>query len=257
LIGLDKIRIGGQIEVSTVDWSGHVTFLLFCAGCDFRCPFCSNSSLIPFSSGQDFSLKTIKERVSMGINKGLIDAIGFSGGEPSLQTKPIIQLCRWAKKHRLKTFLNTNGNHPNFIEKLGKNKLLDYVALDVKAPLEPEAYGRTIGLTRNIQKIVERVKESIKTCKKNGISIEVRTTVVPGLIDDRESIRKIAKFIKKECSTYVLQQFYPFKEVLNKKFLKKNSPDRKDLVDLAMIALEEDIEKVYVRTRQNGMERVV
>ena len=70
-------------------------------------------------------------------------------------------------------------------------------------------------------------------------------------------IRKIAKFIKDKCTIYVLQQFYPFKEVLNKKFLKKNSPDRQYLIDLAMIALEEDIEKVYVRTRQNGMERIV
>jgi pyruvate formate lyase activating enzyme len=254
---LDNIRIGGQIEVSTVDWSGHVTFLLFCAGCDFRCPFCSNSSLIPYSSGQDFTLRAIKERISMGINRGIIDSIGFTGGEPSLQTEPIIQLCRWAKERGLNTFLNTNGNHPNSIEKLGENKLLDYVALDVKAPLEPEIYGRTIGLTRNIRKIVERVKESLITCKKNGISLEVRTTVVPGLIDDIESIRKIANFIKNKCSIYVLQQFYPFKEVLNKKFLKKNSPDRQDLINLAMIALEEDIEKVYVRTRQNGMERIV
>ena len=250
-----KIRVGGFVDLSTVDWHGHLTFVMFAAGCDFNCPFCSNGALIPLDSGEETSLESLQRRVLR--NLPLLDAVGFTGCEPSLQPKPVIEMFRWAKSQGLKTFLNTNGSNPQLVKTLVDGKLVDYLALDVKAPLSPDTYGRVIGLVQNVSSIVNRVKETMRICKEANVPLEVRTTVVPTLIDDEASIRKIARSVRDYCCAYVLQQFYPFEEVLDPTFRNITPPKRDVLLKLARIARGEGIENVYIRTREHGMEKVI
>jgi len=250
-----KIRVGGFVDLSTVDWHGHLTFIIFAAGCDFKCPFCSNGTLIPLDSGEETSLESLQKRVLR--NHMLLDAVGFTGGEPALQPKPVVEMFRWAKSQGLKTFLNTNGNNPQLVKTLIDGKLVDYIALDVKAPLSSDEYGRVTGLAQNVSSIVNRVKETMRICKEANAPLEVRTTVVPTLIDDEASISKIAKSVRVSCCAYVLQQFYPFEEVLDPKFRNIAPPNRDALLKLAKIALKEGIENVYIRTREHGLEKVI
>ena len=248
-----KIRVGGLLDFSTIDWYGHITFMLFCSGCNFRCPFCDNATLIPLDAGREIDLETIKESVRANI--GFLDALGFTGGEPSLQPKPVIALCRWAKNRGLKTFLNTNGSNPRFIGEMARQELLDYVAMDVKAPLKKETYSRATGLQMDVSKAMANVMESLAVCKKANLPLEVRTTIVPTLIDDEQSIRDIAKAIS-NYGIYVLQEFFPFDGMPDERLRTVKPPDKEALIRLARIALEAGVEEVYIRTRAGGMERV-
>jgi len=249
-----KIRIGSLLDLSTIDWYRHTVFMIFCAGCNFRCSFCSNSSLIPIDSGGDVNLELIKNRVLK--NMGFLDALGFTGGEPSLQPRPIIELCDWAKKKGLKTFLNTNGSNPTLIDDLTGKNILDYVALDIKAPLRPGIYGWVSGLDKGVEIIIANIKETLDICRRAGLPLEVRTTIVPTLIDDETSIREIARSVR-SCTIYVIQEFFPFKEVLNEQLRGAKPPRRELLIKLAKLALEEGVKDVYVRTRENGMEKIM
>ena len=227
--------------------------MLFCSGCNFRCPFCSNSALIPMDSGRELAIDTITQRILE--NNGFVDALGFTGGEPTLQSESILTLCEWAKEQGLETFLNTNGSNPKLINDLSNRDLLDYVALDVKAPLRSEAYSSMIGLKSGIEAIVTSVKEVINLCNNAGLPLETRTTIIPTLIDDEASIREIAQSVK-SSSIYVLQEFFPFDEVFDENLRQLKPPERDNLIRLAKCAFEEGVKEVYIRTRQNGLEKV-
>jgi pyruvate formate lyase activating enzyme len=212
-----------------------------------------NAPLIPLSSGGEVGLKFVKERILANID--FLDAIGISGGEPGIQPEPIIALCSWAKKKRIKTFLNSNGSNPKLIRKLLDKHLLDHIAIDVKAPLSSEAYSKVIGLNESIDRILSDIRQSLELCLKASLSVEVRTTIVPTLIDDERSIREIARVVK-GYGIYVLQQYFSFEEVLDERLRKVKPPDRATLVRLAGFSLEEGAREVYIRTREYGMERI-
>ena len=249
---MGTIRIGSIVDLSTVDWRGHTVFMVFCAGCNFRCPFCSNSNLLPMNSGGEVDLRVIEDRLYS--NREFVDTFGFTGGEPGLQSDAITELCDWAKKRGFKTFLNTNGSNSILVEELSKRSLLDFVALYVKAPLNQEAYSQVAGL-RITGDIISSIREVIRLCKERGIRLETRTTIVPTLIDDNESIKEIADSVR-TADAYVIQEYFPFEEVLDERLRRLKSPERKRLLELAQSSIEIGLREVYIRTRQNGLERV-
>jgi len=247
------LRIGGIVDVSTVDWYGNVTFMVFAAGCNFRCPYCQNSTLIPTDSGQEVGLDFIEQRVKANIL--LIDALGVTGGEPTLQPKALQEVYTLARKWRLKTVLDTNGSRPDVIKKLLSEGLVDHVALDVKAPLKPEDYRRVAGV-KNSEKIVENVRKSLDLCIEHGVSLEIRTTVAPELSDGEEFIRDIAKAIKGKYNLFFLQQFNPLGDILDPKLKEHGFMSRQRLLDLASVALGEGLKEIYIKTHERGLERV-
>jgi pyruvate formate lyase activating enzyme len=248
-----EVNIGSLLDLSTIDWQGNRTFMIFCAGCNFHCPYCQNSSLIPLDSGGPVELAFIKNRVRENI--GLLDAIGFTGGEPCLQAAQVTELCEWAKHVGLKTFLNTNGSTPSLIASLSLRGLVDYIAMDVKAPLEADAYGRVIGLRRFGEEIVTAIKETYQAIVDAPSFLEVRTTIVPTLIDDEASVRDIASSVH-NCDLYVLQEFLPVPEVPDPELRTVRPPKRERLLSLAQIALEAGVNAVAIRTRRYGFEEV-
>ena len=246
-------RIGGLQSLSTVDWNGHVTSLIFTAGCNFRCPFCQNSALLSMNSGREIELNELLNRIEIDLT--LADSIGFTGGEPCLQPELLLETFKWSRKIGLKTYLNTNGSFPLIIENLIHQQLLDYVAFDVKAPLKPNTYSKVIGISNGVEKIISDIKDTIRICTRNLLDFEVRTTVVPTLIDDEDSIKEIARTIR-DAPSFILQQFYPSNNVLNEQLRKIRSPKRVDLQALARVAKEEGIKNVYIRTTTHGLEKV-
>ncbi|MDQ1278917.1 MAG: pyruvate formate lyase activating enzyme [Thermoproteota archaeon] len=247
------IRIGTILDLSTVDWRRHTVFMVFCAGCNFRCPFCSNSNLLSMDSGGDVNMSLIEERLYA--NREFVDALGFTGGEPGLQSDAVIELCDWAKKKEFKIFLNTNGSNSILVEELSKRHLLDYVALDVKAPLRSKVYSQVAGLNIS-EDILDNIREVIRLCKDRSIQLETRTTIVPTIIDDNESIREIAKSVE-TADFYIIQEYFPFEEVLDERLRRLKSPTRERLLELAQSAIRGGLREVYIRTRQNGLERVI
>ncbi len=246
------MRLGGVVATSTIDWYGNVSLVVFFAGCNFRCPYCQNSGLIPLDSGEMLGPEYLRKRLEK--EKNLLDSIVLSGGEPLLQPEGIRMACRLAKEIGLKVMLNTNGSRPNVIGELLNDGLIDRVALDVKAPLNPESYAPFLETEGgNVPAIVKR---TLEICRERGVEVEARTTIAPGLSDEPGFIKAIAEDIRDLCDLYVLQQFDNMGEVLCQDLKSKTPPTKEKLIELARVASEAGIGNVYIRTRRTGLERI-
>lgn len=248
------MRLGGITDMSTVDWYGNVSLVVFFAGCNFRCPYCQNSGLIPLDSGEEVGLELLRRRIEVGLS--LLDAVVFTGGEALLQQEAVTEAAELVKDFGLRLMLDTNGSLPSVVERLLCAGLVDRVALDVKAPLTAEDYGRVIGLPQLGAEMAEAVSRTLEFCNGHGVEVEARTTVAPTISDDPEFVRRIASSIKGRCSIYYLQQFDNTGNVLSPRLKKLKPPSRESMVLLAEAALGEGVVNVYIKTRELGLERV-
>jgi pyruvate formate lyase activating enzyme len=251
------LRIGGVTDLSTVDWYGYLSMVIFWAGCNFRCPYCQNSSLIPLDSGELIDLVFLRERIEKSLKPiGLIDAVVFTGGEPLLQPEGVMEAARLIKEYGLKLMLDTNGSVFTPFREIIESGLVDRVALDVKAPLNVEEYSRISGLDRGVEGIVGAIKSALKLCKKKGVPVEVRTTVAPKISDNPRFIKSIAENIKGYSSVYYLQQFDNQGDILDKNLKEMKPPTREKMIELAETALQTGLKNVYIKTRVHGLEKI-
>jgi pyruvate formate lyase activating enzyme len=170
--------------------------------CNFRCPFCHNSGIIETPEAYaTIPLKKIEDFILD--RKDFIDGICLTGGEPCLhKNKGLFEFFKRIKELGFKTKFDTNGYDPDCLKKILDEKLVDYVAMDIKGPLD-ERYDKLSGIKTDINKI----NNSIKLIMESGIDYEFRTTVVPKLLDI-DDIRDIAKGIS-GAKKFALQQFVP------------------------------------------------
>jgi pyruvate formate lyase activating enzyme len=197
------IDIRGWVRTSLIDFPGHIATVLFTGGCDFRCPMCHNADLVlrPGSLPAihaDEVLAFLKRRV------GKVTGLVLTGGEPLMQPG-VVPFVSAVKACGVHVKLDTNGYHPDGLSHLIEQHLVDYVAMDVKAPLEkyPLLAGREL-LDR------DRILASVSLLAQGRVAWEFRTTVVPGMLDGHD-IETIAKWLagvgNPESTPYVLQQF--------------------------------------------------
>ncbi len=174
------MEIAGFIVNSFVDYPAHIACVVFTPGCNMNCWYCHNRSIINETKGgydEDKILKIIADR------KGFLDGVVISGGEPTLQPD-LENFITKIKKIGLKVKLDTNGTNPEVLATLVNKNLVDYIAMDIKAPFEK--YNK-ITIIPNI----EAVKESVKFIMGCGVDYEFRTTFAPNLqVDDIVSICK-------------------------------------------------------------------
>lgn len=165
--------ISGLQKMTLLDYPGKVACTVFLQGCNFRCPFCHNSDLLgkdgPETIPVDTLLAFLKKRV------GLLDAVCITGGEPTLQ-KDLPALIRQIKALGYLVKLDTNGSRPAVLKALVEEKLIDYVAMDIKN--SPSRYSETVGLN-NMD--LSGVTESIRYLLEGHIDYELRTTVADEL----------------------------------------------------------------------------
>ncbi len=249
-----RLRVGGITDMSTVDWYGNVSLIVFCAGCNYRCPYCQNSGLIPLDSGREIDLDLLRDRFEA--NKVINDAVVFTGGEPALQPDAVIEAARLAKNRGLKVMLDTNGSVKENIDKILRSGAIDRVALDVKAPINPIDYGKVTGRPDLGEASVEAVEHCLNLSKDLGIEMEIRTTVAPGVSDDPAFIRSIAESIKGRCDVFYLQQFDNLGEVLSQTLKQEKPPTREAMTSLAREALQTGLRSVFIKTRSHGLERM-
>jgi pyruvate formate lyase activating enzyme len=250
-------RLGGITDMSTVDWYGNVSMVVFFAGCNIRCPYCQNSGLIPLDSGEEVDLGYIEERLQIGMKPvPQLDAVVFTGGEPLLQPDAVLEAAKLVKTYGLKIMLDTNGTVFQAAERVLRSGLIDRVALDVKAPLTPEDYGAVSGVPRLGDVFSASVGKTLALCKELGVDVEARTTVAPTVSDEPGFIRRIAEDIKGLADVYYLQQFDNQGEVLSPELKEMESPAREYLVELAKQAIDTGLERVYIKTRFGGLERI-
>ncbi len=228
--------IKGFTGVSLIDFPGHIASIIFVGGCNFRCPFCHNPELVvSFTQLPDFNEGEIFKRLAARI--GFIDGVEITGGEP-LIFKEIKSFIVKLKELGLKVKLDTNGYFPKRLANLINGELLDYVALDLKAV--PKKYPLAVGKKIDFK----RIKESLQLLCESRITFEVRTTVVPGLVEekDMEQLAELASGTK----LYALQQFRNLK-TLNPHYRNIEPYPPSVLKRMAEILRKKGIKRVEIR----------
>ena len=225
------MEIGGLQKTTLIDYPGKVACTIFTIGCNFRCPFCYSLELVlpekikkqERISEKDF-FDFLKER------KDLLEAVVLCGGEPTIH-RNLPEFCKKIKKLGFLVKLDTNGSNPKMLQKLIQGSLIDYVAMDIKAPLLAglnfqfsifnfqtklkfkNRYEQMTGVKVNL----EDIKKSVEVLKQGKIDFEFRTTVAPGL--EKDDFLKIGDWIGGKNVNYFLQEFNTQKPVLNPKIL--------------------------------------
>jgi len=215
--------IGGLQKLTLIDYPGHIAATVFTVGCNFRCSFCHNPELV---SSIKYGISSIFEKDLFDLLKnrqGKLEGVCITGGEPTIQPD-LIEFIRKIKESGYKVKLDTNGARPDVLRQLYNEKLLDFVAMDIKNT--PEKYKKTVNSLVDI----ERIKLSVDLIRNSGIDYEFRTTAVPG-IHTGEDFVKIGKWLK-GSKKYALQS-YREKNILDEKLKKKTKGKKLDLEKIA------------------------
>ncbi len=248
-----SVRIGGVVDLSTVDWPSRICSVIFFSGCNFRCPYCQNGKLVDPNYGKHLEVEEIVKLVLRG--RPLTEGVVITGGECTLQPEGLARLCRRLKEVGLSVGIDTNGSMPHVLNELLQEGIVDRVAIDVKAPLEPGIYEEVIGLRGRGEDVVRSVERSLDLLLKSGLEVEARYLAVPSVTSSANYVREVAKKVR-GVARFVIQQFRPEADLLDPSFKRVRAPTRQELLELAQVALEEGLSNVYIRTREHGLERV-
>ncbi|MDN5347934.1 MAG: pyruvate formate lyase activating enzyme [Clostridia bacterium] len=202
------IAVRGLQKTSLVDFPGEVCTTLFWGGCNLRCPWCHNADLVL----RPWALPRLEIQEILGFlteRRSWSQAVCLTGGEPALDPELPAFVLK-LKERGFKVKLDTNGTRPEVLSQLIDQDLLDYIAMDVKAP--PDKYGMLAGVKVDLKAI----RESIDIIRASEVAYEFRTTVVPGLLLE-EDLLAIGRWLG-GAKRYVLQQFRPAGSLLDENY---------------------------------------
>ena len=256
---MPRVKVAGWIETSLVDVLGNASFSVWFSHCNFRCPWCQNGPVVLCRESREVEIGEILDSVKE--HAWISDYLHVTGGEPTLQPHQLEELLRRVKSEtELKTSISTNGSNPSVLSELLEKGLLDHVAIDVKAPLsDRELYARVIGLEEG--SVVERVASSLSEILERCGFVEIRTTLVPGLLSV-EDVERIAAYLANlrvggdKRIAYVIQQFSPSETVLSEEFRRAPRTDLESVLKAAKRASEVLEWEVWARTLERGVIRV-
>lgn len=229
--------IKGFLGVSLIDCPKKIASVIFLAGCNFRCPFCHNPELVTgFHQLPDLSIEEVLRKLKEREN--FIDGVVLTGGEPLIYRTLKNFLERIKKETNLFVKVDTNGYFPDHLKELIQEGFVDYIAMDIKT--SPDKYYRATGRKLNFS----RIEKSIKLLLNSSILYEFRTTVVPGLVEEKD-LYVIASLLS-GARKFVLQQFRNLKTLDERfKIIRPYSPQK--LYDMKRFLREFSISEVEVR----------
>lgn len=234
--------LAGLQKNTLIDFPGKISCIVFTLGCNFRCNYCYNPTLViherfpkELLKEEDF-FKFLEERV------GLLDGVVITGGEPTLH-KDLNLFITKIKDLGFAVKLDTQGSSPIFLESILKEGNVDYIAMDIKAPIEKYKEITNSHFDPNL------ILQSIKIIKdyadqNKNFDYEFRTTIVAGDLD-KSDFEKMGEMIK-GASKYYLQEFRPQEDLNNKDYSKRGPYSESEMKELKEI-MEKYIEKVYIR----------
>lgn len=202
---------GGLEKLTLIDYPGKVACMIYTIGCNFRCPYCHNPELVD---------ETVESKITkreffdfLDARKEMLDGVVITGGEPTIHAE-LPEVMRGIRARGFLVKLDTNGTNPRMLERAIREGLVNYVAMDIKAPLH--SYSRTVA--RPVD--TAAIRKSIDILLSVAIEYEFRTTVVKALLSPGD-IEDIGREIR-GAKRYYLQKFVPTK-ILNPQFLRKTT----------------------------------
>lgn len=196
------MKIAGLMKLTLLDFPGRVACTVFLAGCNYKCPFCHNGSLV---RGGDTEISKAEFLSFLKKREGILDGVCITGGEP-LMNPDAWELAREIKELGFLVKLDTNGSYPERLEEILGAGVVDYVAMDIKN--SPEGYEKACGVKVD----VEKVKKSVELLKSSGVEHEFRTTAVKG-IHTADGIAECAKWLG-EGEKYFIQSYKESQDVI-------------------------------------------
>lgn len=229
------MKIAGFLKQSLIDYSGKIASVIFTSGCNFRCFYCHNPELVlPELIQENLYIDNNEILEYLDKNKYLLDAVVITGGEPTLHSD-LPTYIKQIKLLGLSVKLDTNGTNPKMLNDLLINDLIDYVAMDIKAPLTVEKHKEIIGEQFTYAQL-DRILESIQLIKQSNIKFEFRTT----LVKPYHSFDDIKEMIAVLSGDYYLQEFNSTK-ILNQDYENLYSFSSKELNELQINNLSEKV----------------
>ena len=196
------MKIGGLQKFSLIDYPGLVCAVIFTQGCNFRCPYCHNPELVlPDLFGSTLKSEYVLEFLSS--RTGQLDGVTITGGEPTIQTD-LVPFLRKLRSLSFRIKLDTNGSKPIVLKRLLSESLVDYIAMDIKAP-----FNYYSAITKVLTDIT-CLKQSMDIILDAGIDYQFRTTVVPGF-HDKQIVDEIKRWMRQLGANHVFQDFVPSK----------------------------------------------
>ena len=235
--------IKGFIENSLLEWEGRLVCVIFLPLCNLRCRYCHAGELL-----DPKNLETVPRRRVLDYVRRQgkwLDGAVITGGEPTLHGQQLLGLIGELRGAGLQVMLETNGTRPDWIERLISEEWLDAIAMDVKAPLTPQAYRKVTG--RDVS--IEEVRLSIRRILAAGIEHEFRITVVPGLVGEAE-LKLIAPELQ-GAQSVALQNFKP--QLSLDPSLRSVDPYMPEEMDALAHIFSGCVGRVTVRGRQRGL----
>jgi pyruvate formate lyase activating enzyme len=234
------MKIGGLEKLSLIDYPGELSAVVFTIGCTFRCPFCYNPMLVLSKtdrSGNTLSQDKEPDQGQTLIKEddlflflegriGKLDAVVITGGEPTMH-QDLPELIKKIRALGYKIKLDSNGTNPEMLKKVLAEKLVDYLAMDLKAA--PEDYEKATGTKFPFDKI----RQSVKLIMESGVPYEFRTTCVPGYIDEK-SVEEMGEFIAGADKWY-LQNFKSDADLIDKSLRGRPGFTAKEMKEFAEI----------------------
>lgn len=229
--------IAGIIPVQKLD---HLlTARIIFSGCNFNCPFCVDNEIVKINDKFLIDIKDVKEEIRRF--SPVIDAVVYSGGEPTLQNQALITIMKFSKKLGLKNILETNGTKPIVLENLLSSKVLDTVILKLKSSFNKDIFERATRsqtFFKTTDEIMSSILSTLKVLEKYGsqVNIQVQMTVVPGLIYKKEDFLDVVKILKHNNLTgkFVIRPFNPnFGLTLDKRYNSLDSPSKDFMLNLS------------------------
>ena len=227
------MKISGLEKLTLGDYPGHIACTIFTQGCNFKCGYCHNADLISEQLNGCLSKEDVMTYLDFRIK--LLEGVVISGGEPLLQ-QGLKELIILIKAKGLKVKLDTNGTNIEMLRELIEERLIDYIAMDIKA--DADNYSKVIGLDHFD---FHQVEKAIELITSSGIDYEFRTTINKEF-HDLSMLENICRYIGNE-GKYYLQNFRDNENVLERKFTGFSNDEIQDL----MQALSIDYTNLKVR----------
>jgi pyruvate formate lyase activating enzyme len=228
-----RMIIEGLQKLTLLDYPGSVACTIFAHGCNLRCPFCHNAGLVVRKPENIISNEELSDFLNK--RKGILDGICLTGGEPLAQ-KDSIEFLRFLRSFGYKIKLDTNGFYPERLKEAIDEKLIDYIAMDIKS--SQRNYGLAVGI-ENID--ISPALESVKLIMNSGLDYEFRTTAVKG-IHTIEDFEEIGKWIA-GATQYFVQQYIDSGDLIGDRY----EPFDKEETEKLLAAVRKSVPNSKIR----------
>lgn len=196
------MKVASYLNLSTIDYPNRLSAVIFTKGCNLSCPYCHNRERVDFSGDDFLSMEDIAWEIIQ--RKDQVDAVVFSGGEPTLQEDLVFWMSVF-KEEGFLVKLDTNGTRPDVLEKVLESDAVDYIAMDIKSC--PSGYNEVIGFDEPSPEVVQNIEWSLNILSMSTVPYELRTTLIKEH-HDPERVITMAKWLG-HAPPWVLQQYNP------------------------------------------------